>query len=90
MTSPDTEPLARLAGVSLHYGEVAALEEVDLTIPARQMVAMIGPDGVANPACFPSLQGHAPFSRERSRCWAAIWRASVALRRADIGKSRIN
>ncbi len=57
MTSPDTEPLARLAGVSLHYGEVAALEEVDLTIPAKRMVAMIGPDGVGKSSLFSLLAG---------------------------------
>ena len=57
MTSLGTDPVARLAGVSLHYGEVAALEKVDLTIPARRMVAMIGPDGVGKSSLFSLLAG---------------------------------
>jgi len=52
-----TAPVARLSGVSLHYGKVPALEGVDLDIPAGGMVAMIGPDGVGKSSLFSLLAG---------------------------------
>ncbi|MHA3790649.1 ribosome-associated ATPase/putative transporter RbbA [Sphingomonas sp. YL-JM2C] len=50
-------PVARLAGVSLHYGKVLALDGVDVEIPAGRMVAMIGPDGVGKSSLFSLLAG---------------------------------
>jgi ribosome-dependent ATPase len=50
-------PVARLSGVSLHYGKVPALEGVDLDITAGRMVAMIGPDGVGKSSLFSLLAG---------------------------------
>ena len=38
-------PLLRLAGVSLRFGAVAALEAVDLEIGEREVVTLIGPNG---------------------------------------------
>ncbi|WOF45022.1 ribosome-associated ATPase/putative transporter RbbA [Sphingopyxis indica] len=50
-------PVARLSGVSLHYGKVPALAGVDLEIPAGRMVAMIGPDGVGKSSLFSLIAG---------------------------------
>ena len=41
-------PVAQLAGVSQHYGKTVALNNITLDIPARCMVGLIGPDGVAD------------------------------------------
>ena len=44
---PDrTPPVVRIRGLSLRYGAVAALDGIDLDIPAGRFVGLIGPDGV--------------------------------------------
>ncbi|UZW55646.1 ribosome-associated ATPase/putative transporter RbbA [Sphingobium sp. JS3065] len=54
---PTLGPVARLAGVSLHYGKTSALDSVDLEIPAGRMVALIGPDGVGKSSLFSLIAG---------------------------------
>ena len=44
-TAPGDAPVARLSGVSLHYGKTVALDAIDLEVPAGCMVGLIGPDG---------------------------------------------
>ncbi len=39
-------PILRLESVSLRYGRATALDSVSLELPAKQMVGLIGPDGV--------------------------------------------
>lgn len=50
-------PVARLTGVSLHYGEVTALDRVDLAIPAGIMVGLLGPDGVGKSSLLALIAG---------------------------------
>ena len=38
--------IARLENVSQHFGATTALKDITLSIPARCMVGLIGPDGV--------------------------------------------
>lgn len=42
---PDERPVAALRGVSMRYGRVTALHDVDLAIHAGQMLALLGPNG---------------------------------------------
>lgn len=49
--------VALLAGVGLRYGNLAALAEVDLSIPAGGMVGFIGPDGVGKSSLLALLSG---------------------------------
>jgi ribosome-dependent ATPase len=51
------EPVARLAGVTLHYGETRALDAISLDIPAGKMVGVIGPDGVGKSSLFSLIAG---------------------------------
>ena len=51
------EPVARLAAVSHRHGSVAALEQVDLVIPAARMVGFIGPDGVGKSSLLSLVSG---------------------------------
>ena len=46
------ETVVRLTDVALRYGDTHALAGITLDIPAGRMVGLIGPDGVANPACW--------------------------------------
>lgn len=43
---PHTEVAARLTSVSHAYGKVVALQDVTLSLPAGQMIGLLGPDGV--------------------------------------------
>lgn len=49
--------VARLSQVSLRYGASAALDAIDLEIPAGRMVGLIGPDGVGKSSLLALLSG---------------------------------
>ncbi|ODV44327.1 multidrug ABC transporter ATP-binding protein [Cupriavidus sp. UYMMa02A] len=49
--------VARLAGVSLKYGETVALDGIDLDVPAGRMIGLIGPDGVGKSSLLSLLSG---------------------------------
>ncbi|MBL8425608.1 MAG: ribosome-associated ATPase/putative transporter RbbA [Candidatus Accumulibacter phosphatis] len=51
------EPVARLVAVSHRHGSVAALDHVDLVIPAARMVGFIGPDGVGKSSLLSLVSG---------------------------------
>lgn len=63
--SDEPAPIARLAGVSLHYGGVAAVAEVDLEIPAGCMAGFIGPDGVGKSSLLALVAGARRIQRGR-------------------------
>jgi ribosome-dependent ATPase len=50
-------PVARLAGVGLHYGKTVALDGITLDIPAGRMVGLIGPDAVGKSSLLSLLAG---------------------------------
>ncbi len=56
-TSLTIKPVARIIGVTLQYGAVKALDNVDLDIPAGCTVGMIGPDGVGKSSLLSLIAG---------------------------------
>ena len=52
-----TAPVAELSGVSLRYGEVTALSDITLALPAACMVGLIGPDGVGKSSLLSLVAG---------------------------------
>ena len=50
-------PVARLSGVGLRYGAVAALADVSVALPAGCMVGLIGPDGVGKSSLLALVAG---------------------------------
>ena len=50
-------PVARLSAVSHRYGDVAALDGIDLSLPAACMVGLIGPDGVGKSSLLALVSG---------------------------------
>jgi ribosome-dependent ATPase len=50
-------PVARLADVSLRYGNTVALDSVSLDLPAGCMVGLIGPDGVGKSSLMALIAG---------------------------------
>ncbi|KAB2921353.1 MAG: ribosome-associated ATPase/putative transporter RbbA [Dechloromonas sp.] len=53
----DRQPVARLLGVNQRYAGVAALADVELTLPAGCMVGLIGPDGVGKSSLLALISG---------------------------------
>lgn len=52
-----TEFVAQFQSVTHHYGDVAALDGIDLAIPAGRMVGLIGPDGVGKSTLLGLIAG---------------------------------
>ncbi len=50
-------PVVRLSGVSLRYGRTQALQGVDLDVPSRRLVGLIGPDGVGKSSLMSLVAG---------------------------------
>ena len=67
-TPPAPAPVARLSGVSLRYGDKAALDDVTLDIPAGRMVGLIGPDGVGKSSLLALVSGARAI--QQGRVWA--------------------
>lgn len=57
MPAPVVPPVARLAEVSLRYGQTLALDRVTLDIPAGGMAGLIGPDGVGKSTLLALVAG---------------------------------
>ncbi|HEY8492493.1 MAG TPA: ATP-binding cassette domain-containing protein, partial [Myxococcota bacterium] len=57
MSGAPAPPVARLRGVSLRYGAAAALDGIDLELPAGRMVGVIGPDGVGKSSLLALVAG---------------------------------
>jgi ribosome-dependent ATPase len=49
--------IARLENVSQHFGATTALRDITLSIPARCMVGLIGPDGVGKSSLLSLISG---------------------------------
>jgi ribosome-dependent ATPase len=56
-------PLARLRGVGLRRGGTAALQDLDLELPAGCLVGVIGPDGVGKSSLLALLAGAQAMQR---------------------------
>ena len=55
---PAGDPMvARISGVSQHYGKAVALDDISLDIPANRMIGLIGPDGVGKSTLLGMLAG---------------------------------
>ncbi|SDO88106.1 ribosome-dependent ATPase [Lutimaribacter pacificus] len=57
MSEAAPSPVAEVAGLTLRYGKVTALDDVTLAIPSGRMVGLIGPDGVGKSSLLSLLAG---------------------------------
>ena len=57
MSDAVPSPVAEVAGLTLRYGKVTALDDVTLAIPSGRMVGLIGPDGVGKSSLLSLLAG---------------------------------
>ncbi len=59
----DGQPLLRVSGLSINYGSIAAVRDVDLTVERGEVVGLIGPNGAGKTT---TLGGIAGLLRPRS------------------------
>ena len=57
MSPQQAAQVASIAGVTQRYGEILALDNISLDLPAGQMVGLIGPDGVGKSSLLALLAG---------------------------------
>ncbi|OHV10035.1 ribosome-associated ATPase/putative transporter RbbA [Kushneria phosphatilytica] len=50
-------PVVRLADIRLRYGKTIALDALSLTLPAGQLIGLIGPDGVGKSSLLALISG---------------------------------
>ena len=48
----NSEPAVRINGVTKDFGEVTALQDIDLEVYPGEFVSLIGPSGAASRHCF--------------------------------------
>jgi len=58
-------PVAQVEGVSLQYGKTCALDDLSLSLPARCMVGLIGPDGVGKSSLLALIAGARQLQKGR-------------------------
>ena len=60
-TADATRPLLEVAGLTVRYGVVSALREVDLEVPAGEIVVVLGPNGAGKSTLMRTIAGvHRP------------------------------
>ncbi|QKG21437.1 ABC transporter permease subunit [Actinomadura verrucosospora] len=52
-----TEPLLEVRGLSVRYGQIAALRDVDLVVPEGAVMGLIGPNGAGKSTLTDALSG---------------------------------
>ncbi len=56
----------------MHFGGIAAVEDVSFSAYRHEITAIIGPNGAGNDQVFTRLTDSAVRAPERSRCWARV------------------
>lgn len=55
-----TRPALETRGLTVRYGEVVAVEQLDLLVPAGDVVALIGPNGAGKSSAIDAITGFTP------------------------------
>ena len=87
MTEP-TAALLRVAGVSVAFGGVKALIEVDLEVGAAELVGLIGPNGAGKTTLIDAVTGFTPVTAGRVSVGGRDLAGLAPDRRARLGLVR--
>lgn len=60
MTTRPAQPLLELQGVSIHFGALKAVNDVNLRLTAGERVAILGPNGAGKTTLFNAITGMVP------------------------------
>jgi ABC-type branched-subunit amino acid transport system ATPase component/branched-subunit amino acid ABC-type transport system permease component len=82
------EPLLVVEGLTVRYGGVLAVSDVDLVVPEATIVGLIGPNGAGKTTCIDALSGFAPSSARTLRLGETDLRGRPAHDRARRGLVR--
>jgi branched-chain amino acid transport system permease protein len=82
-----TRPALETAGLTVRYGALLAVENLDLVVPAGAIVALIGPNGAGKSSVIDAVSGFIPYTGEVRVAGQAIDGRS-ARRRARTGIRR--
>jgi len=63
------EILLQLKNISVHYGEIKALDNVDIQLDEEEIVALMGPNGAGKSTVLKAIFGLAPI-----QCGEFLWR----------------
>ena len=66
MAATQREPLLEVRGLSLSFGGLRVLSNLDLTVGEREIVSVIGPNGAGKTTFFNVVTGVYPPTRARS------------------------
>src|SRR5262249_39694281 len=62
---PDPQPLLELSGVSMSFGGLVVIDDLDLVVNEREIVSVIGPNGAGKTTLFNLITGiYAPHAGE--------------------------
>jgi ABC-type branched-subunit amino acid transport system ATPase component/branched-subunit amino acid ABC-type transport system permease component len=81
-------PLLVVEGLTVSYGGVQAVSEVDLVVPEITIVGLIGPNGAGKTTCIDALSGFAPAGARRLELAGVDLRGRPAHDRARRGLVR--
>ncbi|MXY07117.1 MAG: ABC transporter ATP-binding protein [Rhodothermaceae bacterium] len=63
VAKPDESVLARLSGVTHHYGSILALDELDLEVRQGEVLGVLGPNGAGKTTAINLLLGNLPVQQ---------------------------
>jgi branched-chain amino acid transport system ATP-binding protein len=86
--SPPRGAALELRGLSVSFGGIAAVHDVDLTVGAGEIVGVIGPNGAGKTTLFDLVSGFTPSDRGEVRFDGADISRWSAARRAKAGLGR--
>jgi sulfate-transporting ATPase len=81
-------PLLVVEGLTVSYGGVQAVSQVDLVVPETTIVGLIGPNGAGKTTCIDALSGFAPAGARRLELAGVDLRGRPAHDRARRGLVR--
>ncbi len=76
--------MLEVRGVSVRYGDIAAVEAVDLTVPDGEVIALLGPSGCGKSTLLRAIAGLEPVAAGRI-CWDGTDLAAVPVHRRGFG-----
>ena len=88
--APSSAPLLECRGVTVRFGGLTALDDVDLTVHQGEIVGLIGPNGAGKSTLMECISGFQPVTAGviRPQVWRRYPLADVAAAHAELEQGR--